>query len=277
MRPPALAPTDSRGSERPRPGASRGRERRSTPGDADRLTLEGQREPMVIADQRPTGSRGGERPKASRGSQRREHIDAERLVVDDQQVLDADRRVLQERNKHSRGSDRPKASRSSKGRAPSDAHQFPTDPRGEALGERTKASRSSDRLKSRGGDRGPRGSTGEGDRNAERPGRYDIREGEILLNQDKPLTLEDWFANPGLSRIITSDNCLVCFQGPSCLCANTVIYFHVQPISFPTILGLLRVFHICQTMISCTCRRKGWECVCLWRVAPHAARPSECD
>lgn len=243
-------------------------------------TIEGQRERMAIADQRPTGSRGGERPKASRGSQRREPLDAERLVVDDQQVWDADRRVLQAHPSDSRGSDRPKASRSSKGRAPSDAHQFPTDPRGEALGERTKASRGSDRLKSRGGDKGPRGSTGEGDCNAERPGRYDIREGEILLNQDKPLTLEDWFSNPGLSRIITSDICFVCFQGPSCLCCAsvlTVMCFRVQPISFPTILSLLRAFHICQTMISCTCRRKGWECVCLRRLVPHAARPSECD
>ena len=139
-------------------------------------------------------SRGSERPRASRGAERRSIADdAERLVLDD-------------RPSDSRSSQRPKAPRggdrgSERARAMGEVDRIlldeerPIDSRG---GERPKVSRGSDRLKSRGGDRekvGRRGYTGDG----ERSGRNDVIPGDILLNQDKLLTLEDWFSNPGLA------------------------------------------------------------------------------
>jgi hypothetical protein len=138
-------------------------------------------------------SRGSERPRASRGAERRSIAD------------DADRLVLDDRPSDSRSSQRPKAPRggdrgSERARAIGEVDRMlldeerPIDSRG---GERPKVSRGSDRLKSRGGDRekvGRRVYTGDG----ERSGRNDVNPGDILLNQDKPLTLEDWFSNPGL-------------------------------------------------------------------------------
>ena len=176
--------TDSRGSDRPK--ASRGGERRAVC-DADRLVI----------DDRPSDSRGSERPKASRGSAnvRRASAagDGDRIVFDDHRPID------------SRGGEHPPPDRMTFD------DQRPTDSRG---GERPKASRGSDRLKSRGSDRGRQRSS-EGDRPAERPGRYDVIEGEILLNQDKPLTLEDWFSNPG-SPFFFPNFVLVCLKCRVC-------------------------------------------------------------
>jgi len=151
-----------------------------------------------MTHERPSDSRSSERPKASRGSGRRPPItEADRLVLEDTEP----RSVLPERPTDSRGSERPKASRGGERRpvASSDGERVmiddrrPSDSRG---GERPKASRGNDRLKSRGSDRG-RGAASnvEGERND----RFSVRDGEILLNQDTPLTLEDWFSNPGLA------------------------------------------------------------------------------
>jgi hypothetical protein len=198
-------PNNSRGSERPR--ASRGgeRPRASRGGDADRL------------DSADSGNSKG--PKASRGSARRLPGDVERMVFDDH----LERVALEDRPLDSRGGERPKASRSSgrRNHLQSDAERMvmdpPVRPSDSGSGERPRASRGSDRLKSRGGDRSRRESAGEREwperRTADRAQRYEVSENEIMINQDKPLTLEDWFSNPGLVWNSPSNNiyCLLAF------------------------------------------------------------------
>lgn len=226
-------PTNSRGSERLT--ASRGgeRPRASRGGDAERLG---------------SGSDSGNSkgPKASRGSARRLSSDAERMVFDDP----LERVALEDRPLDSRGGERPKVSRSSGRRtqAQSDAERMvmdpPVRPSDSGGGERPRASRGSDRLKSRGGDRSRRVSAEEREwperRTADRPQRYEDRaqrfeagESEIMINQDKPLTLEDWFSNPGLVWNNSSNNCVPLNYGilPFVLTLSFPVAIRSQPAS----------------------------------------------
>lgn len=181
----------------------------------------------TTAHDRQSDSRSSERPKASRGSGRRQITEADRLALEGKPEL---RSVLPERPTDSRGSERPKASRGSERRpaAASDVERVVIDDRrlSESRGgERPKASRGSDRLKSRGSDRG-RGTAPSGE--SEQHEQYNV--------EGTPLTLQDWFSNPGLSSPALHSPCFCPFLPQYRLTHS----FHVQPTSFQTISGLLR-------------------------------------
>ena len=184
----------------------------------------------VALDDRPPDSRGGERPKASRSSSRRTHAqsDSERLIME-----------------------------------PSNRERFVDS----SVGDRPKASRDRDRLKSRGGDRGRRKSSEEHEQLADRPEQraadradhYEAREQDININQGKPLTLEDWFSNPG--RLLRRG---VVGRGVSCsVLTSYTVLCNVQPISFRLSLGRLQIAgHCCHLLTKTSCTRRWTVSVC---------------